>query len=131
MFLNEPQTKEINCAITQPTSVSRKYNSTHAGLLADIFGDDPRFARYDVLHTEIKSKQGMVSMSHYKEYKDILAELQSKLLVEKSVALQQLNAIHTDNEASDCLPINNGNETHLLNKYKKIKVLLRSWKLNV
>ena len=77
-------------------------------------------------------------MSHYKEYKDILAELQSKLLVEKSVALQQLNAIHTDNEASDtdneasdCLPINNDNETHLLNKYKKIKALLRSWKLNV
>ena len=67
-------------------------------------------------------------MSHYKEYKDILGELQSKLLVEKSVALQQLNAIHTDNEVSDCLPINNDN---LLNKYKKIKALLRSWKLNV
>ena len=128
MTLNEPQTQEINCAITQLTSVSRKYNSTHAGLLADIFGDDPRFARYDVLHTEIKFKQGKVSMSHYKEYKDILAQLQSKLLVEKSVALQQLNEIHTDNEASDCLPINNNN---LLNKYKKIKALLRSWKLNV
>ena len=75
LTLNEPQTKEINCAITQPTSVSRKYNSTYAGLLADIFGDDPRFARYDVLHTEIKSKQGKVSMSYYKEYKDILAEI--------------------------------------------------------
>ena len=58
LTLNESQTKEINCAITQLTSVSRKYNSTHARLLADIFSDDPRFARYDVLHTEIKSKQG-------------------------------------------------------------------------
>ena len=102
MSLNVPQTKEINCAITQPTSVIRKYNSTHSGLLADIFGEDPRFAGYDVLNTEIKSKQGKVSMSHYNGYKDILAELQSKLLIEKSVVLQQLNAIaiHIHSEAN-------------------------------
>ena len=99
--------------------------STHAGLSAGIFGDDPKFLRYDVLHTEMKSKQGKVSMSHYKEYRGILAEVSK----EKSATLQQLNALHIENEGDDCLPINSEHEANLLKKYKKIKVLLRSWKM--
>ncbi len=55
LSLNEQhQTNEINCTITEPTCVGVNYSSTHAGLLADIFGDDPQFARYDFLHTEKK-----------------------------------------------------------------------------
>ena len=69
---NEPNTRrqlsfneyEINCTITEPTCVSVKYSSTHAGLLTDIFGDDPKFVRYDFLHTEIKSKQGKGYQCH-------------------------------------------------------------------
>ena len=77
----------------------------------------------------MKSKQGKVSMSHYKEYKGILAEFHLKVSKEKSATLQQLNALHIENEGDDCLPINSEHEANLLKKYKKIKVLLRSWKI--
>ncbi len=68
-------------------------------------------------------------MSHYKEYKEILAQLQPKVSKEKSATLQQLNAIQTGNQAVDCLPIDSQIENDLHSKFKIIKALLRSWKI--
>ena len=126
LSLNEQhQTNEINCTITEPTCVSVKYSSTYAVLLADIFGDDPHFARFDFLHTEVKSKQGNVSKY---TLQSIQRHSTNKRIKEKSATLQQLNAIQTDNQA-DCLPIDSQIENDLHSEFKKINRLLRSWKI--
>ena len=47
---NDIETNEINCAITPPIVTCIKYNSRHATLLSELFGDYPRFVLLDELH---------------------------------------------------------------------------------
>ena len=64
----------------------------------------------------------------------MLAELQSKVIAEHTATVQQLNAIQANNEIidnnDDSLPAADKQiEVNLLKKCKKIKLLLRNWKV--
>ena len=74
-----PEFDEATCITSIATHV---YVSKHAILIAKLIGDSTKLSRFDLLHVELKLKDGKIEKSKYYEYKDVLATLQTKVLAE-------------------------------------------------